>query len=63
VGDCWILGRVCPKRDTPAGHVQAWAEFRGWRRALLIRRGKELVRTLLAPAYRAWVRAREPERE
>jgi peptidoglycan/xylan/chitin deacetylase (PgdA/CDA1 family) len=62
VGDCWILGRVCTKRDTPVDDVRRWAEFRGWRRALFIRRSKDSARILLAPAYRAWVRAREPER-
>jgi peptidoglycan/xylan/chitin deacetylase (PgdA/CDA1 family) len=63
VGDCWILGRICARRDTSSQDVQAWAEFRGWGRARIVRRSKVLLRTLLAPAYRAWVRAREPERQ
>jgi peptidoglycan/xylan/chitin deacetylase (PgdA/CDA1 family) len=62
VGGCWILGRVAAKRDTPAEEVRAWSQGRGWRRARFIRRCKGVARTLLAPAYRAWVRSREPER-
>jgi hypothetical protein len=62
VGDCWIVGRVCSKRDTPSKQVQALAEFRGWQRALWIRRSEVLLRKLLAPAYRAGVRMLASER-
>jgi peptidoglycan/xylan/chitin deacetylase (PgdA/CDA1 family) len=62
VGNCWIVGRACPKRDTPSSEVRRLAEFRGWRRALALRRTNVLARMLLAPAYRRWVRAHEAER-
>jgi Polysaccharide deacetylase len=58
VGDCWIVGRVAVKTDTPAARVRAYSSLRGWRRALLERRASVAARRLLAPLYRVYVRQR-----
>jgi len=58
VGDCWILGRVAVKADTPIARVRAYASLRGWRRALIERRASVAARRLLAPLYRVYVRQR-----
>lgn len=56
VGDCWILGRFCPKSGTPSSTVGALASFQGWRRALLVRRLKVLARACMPALYRVHVR-------
>ncbi|HXP82234.1 MAG TPA: polysaccharide deacetylase family protein [Verrucomicrobiae bacterium] len=55
-GDCWILGRVCPKTDAPRPHIQKLAGFRGWRKALFFRRAKTAVKTTFFPLYRTYIR-------
>lgn len=55
-GDCWILGRVCPKTDAPSPEIQRLAEFRGWRAAWLRREAKTVVKTSAFPLYRMYVR-------
>ena len=53
-GDCWILGRICPKTDAPAPDIQRLAQFRGWNGALYRRRAKTAVKTFLFPLYRIY---------
>jgi peptidoglycan/xylan/chitin deacetylase (PgdA/CDA1 family) len=55
-GDCWILGRVCPRTDAPRFHIQKLAGFRGWKKELFIRRAKTAVKTTFSPLYRTYVR-------
>ena len=55
VDGCWILGRFAPKVWTRAAQVTRLAEFRGWRRARLVRDVKGLVRTALPSLYRQYV--------
>lgn len=57
-GDCWILGRMCPKSDAPAGYIQRLAEFSGWRGELYRVRAKTAAKTFLFPLYRIYVRHR-----
>jgi peptidoglycan/xylan/chitin deacetylase (PgdA/CDA1 family) len=54
-GDCWILGRVCPKADAPLPYIQKLAEFRGWRQELLRGRAKATLKTAFFPLYRIYV--------
>ncbi len=56
VGDCWVLGRFCPKRETPPERVRALAQFRGWTRALLVREIKNVARRTFPRLYRRYVR-------
>jgi len=56
LGECWILGRVSPKVNTSVSRVQGFAQFRGWSRALMHRRWKVFVRTILFPFYRFYIR-------
>jgi peptidoglycan/xylan/chitin deacetylase (PgdA/CDA1 family) len=58
VGGCWIVGRVCPTRAMPVDQIAAFARFRGWRGALLVRRLKEIARATLPGLYRQYVRVR-----
>jgi hypothetical protein len=58
VADCWVLGRCFAKRATPAARVAALAAFRGWGRALLVRRIKNAARVAAPPLYRLLVRRR-----
>jgi peptidoglycan/xylan/chitin deacetylase (PgdA/CDA1 family) len=55
-GDCWILGRVCPKADEPLPNIQRLAEFRGWTKELARVRLKTTLKTALFPLYRIYVR-------
>lgn len=55
-GDCLILGRLCLKAGTSLAHVKEFIEFRGWRRELILRQCKVLLRTALFPVYRSYVR-------
>ena len=56
VGDCWVLGRFCPKRETPPERVRALAQFRGWTSALLVREIKNLARRSVPALYRLYIR-------
>ena len=55
VHGCWILGRYIAKASTPSARIGALAAFRGWRRALLVRRAKVLARAALPALYRRYV--------
>ena len=55
-GNCWIIGRVCPKTDAPLPDIQRLAEFRGWKGMLLRRQAKTMLKTSLFPLYRIYVR-------
>lgn len=55
VDGCWILGRFVPKVATSARRIGALAQFRGWRRARLVRELKGLARTALPALYRQYV--------
>jgi peptidoglycan/xylan/chitin deacetylase (PgdA/CDA1 family) len=55
VGGCWILGRFVPKVGTSARRIGELAQFRGWRRARLVRELKGLVRTGFPGLYRQYV--------
>lgn len=57
-GTCWMIGRVCPTTAATLEQVTAWAQFRGWRGALLLRRIKELARANFPMLYRHYVRVR-----
>jgi len=56
VDGCWILGRFGPKVGTSAARVGALVRFHGWRRALLERRLKGMLRRALPALYRLYVR-------
>jgi len=56
VDGCRVLGRFGPKVATPPTRVGALAQFRGWDRALLVRRLKGLARRSLPALYRSYVR-------
>jgi len=56
VSDCWVLGRFCPKRETPPERVRALAQFRGWTGALLVREIKNLARRTFPRLYRSYIR-------
>jgi peptidoglycan/xylan/chitin deacetylase (PgdA/CDA1 family) len=55
-GDCWILGRVCPKTDAPMPCIQKLAGFRGWKKELFVRRTKTAVKATFFPLYRTYRR-------
>ena len=57
-GDCWLLGRYVVKAHTSPDRVADLVRFRGWRRALLVRRLKNAARTAAPGLYRALVRRR-----
>ena len=54
VGQTWILGRACLKRNTPPTHTGDLANFRGWRKEQAIRKAKVAARTLLFPIYKIY---------
>lgn len=56
IEDCWLLGRVCPKVGTDLNTIADLAQFKGWRRALLMRKTKTTVKSLLFPLYKHYVR-------
>ncbi len=56
VDGCWMLGRFGAKGDAPPALVADLAEFRGWGRALAVRRLKNLARRGLPALYRLYVR-------
>ena len=55
VAGSWVLGRFCPKTTTSSHRIGELAGFRGWERAMLVRRLKAVARTLLPGAYRYYV--------
>jgi len=61
VADCWVLGRFCPKATTLPPRIRQLAGFRGWERALLVRRLKEFVRVMLPGPYRRYVQRQTRE--
>lgn len=63
VGDCWVLGRFSPKVTTSPSRIRGLAGFRGWDRALLVRRLKNFARVALPGAYRQYVRRQTRELE
>jgi hypothetical protein len=54
----WLLGRVILKRGTSERTVRKLAEFKGWRRAMTVRRSKEVARRVAPELYRRYVRWR-----
>jgi peptidoglycan/xylan/chitin deacetylase (PgdA/CDA1 family) len=56
VDGSWILGRFGPKVGTSPARVGELVRFRSWRRALLERRLKGVVRRSLPALYRLYVR-------
>jgi peptidoglycan/xylan/chitin deacetylase (PgdA/CDA1 family) len=56
VDGCWVLGRFGTKAGTAPAVVGALTEFRGWGRALAVRRLKNLARRGLPALYRLYVR-------
>lgn len=58
LGECWVLGRFLPKLATAPDRVEELAGFRGWSRALMVRRAKVLACWSLPPLYRWYVRMR-----
>ncbi len=60
---CWVLGRFCPKIGTSASDVGDLARFRGWTRALMLRRLKGLARRTVPSLYRLYVRRMTTPRE
>ena len=61
VGGSWVMGRFCPKATTHPPRIRELAGFRGWERALLVRRLKALARALLPGPYRYYVRRQARE--
>lgn len=57
-GACWVLGRVVPKVGMSARTAGDLARFRGWGRALMVRRLKNAARAVAPPLYRLLVRRR-----
>lgn len=58
IDGCWTLGRVVAKTGTSATRVAELAQFRGWGKAMLVRRLKLGVRLLLPGMYRRLVQQR-----
>ena len=61
VGGCRVMGRLCIKATMAPGRIHALAQFRGWERALLVRRLKDLVRAALPGPYRLYARRQARE--
>jgi hypothetical protein len=61
VGGSWVVGRFCPKATTRPPRIRELAGFRGWERAMLVRRLKGLARALLPGPYRYYVRRQARE--
>ena len=56
IGGCWVLGRYSLRSETDPAQVLDLAHFRGWSRALLVRRLKVLMRGTFPGLYRRYVR-------
>jgi peptidoglycan/xylan/chitin deacetylase (PgdA/CDA1 family) len=61
VDGCWVLGRYMPRAGTWPARVGELARFRGWGRALLLRRLKVLAKLMLPLPYRFYLRRRGRE--
>ena len=61
VGGCWVLGRCLIKNKMPPSRVGELVQFRGWTRALVIRRLKAIARLSLPLLYRHLVARRVRE--
>jgi peptidoglycan/xylan/chitin deacetylase (PgdA/CDA1 family) len=55
VQDCRVLGRFSPRMGTSPDRIRELAQFRGWTRALVVRRLKGLARAALPLLYRHYV--------
>lgn len=55
VGDCWVVGRCSAKVDTSPDQIGALTQFRGWTRALVVRRLKVAARYSASSLYRRYV--------
>jgi peptidoglycan/xylan/chitin deacetylase (PgdA/CDA1 family) len=62
MSDTWILGRVILKAGVSPSGIRQLVAFRGWHRALLIRRVRGIARTLFPLLYAHYVRLRTRER-
>ena len=63
VGETLCLGRICCYDDTPVATVGRYAQFRGFGKALAIRRTKQAIKKVCFPLYRRWVQARAQVKE
>jgi peptidoglycan/xylan/chitin deacetylase (PgdA/CDA1 family) len=61
VGGAWVLGRFTVTARTPARQVGELARFRGWQRALLLRRLTVAARRAAPSLYRHYVARRTRE--
>jgi len=61
VGGAWVLGRFTVRASTSARQVGELARFRGWQRALQLRRLKVAARRLAPWLYRRYVARRTRE--
>jgi peptidoglycan/xylan/chitin deacetylase (PgdA/CDA1 family) len=57
-GECWVLGRVVAKVGMSPQRAEQLARFRGWGRALLVRRLKNAARAMAPSLHRLLVRRR-----
>lgn len=48
-GELVTLGRLCPKRSTPVELVADWAKFKGLKRQLVLRKGKQVLKKAAGP--------------
>lgn len=55
VNGCLVIGRYVPKAGTDAHRIAELASFRGWGRALMVRKLKGVVRRALPYPYRLYV--------
>jgi hypothetical protein len=62
VDGCSVLGRYIPKAGASPARMSELAHFRGWGRALVMRRLKVLAKFMLPLPYRVYLRrhGREP---
>jgi len=56
VDGCWMLGRFAVKDSLSPAHLRRLLRFRGWRRAWMVRRLKDIARRGLGPLYPLYVR-------
>ena len=54
-----IIGRVCPKKNTPSQVINLWSQGRGYLKTKVIRFMKELIRRRLKFIYKIYVRYNE----
>lgn len=51
-GDVMCFGRACPRANTPVATIAAMARFRGFKKAMAIRRIKQAAKRMLGSFYR-----------